>query len=160
MKTVMKNRKKFLKKKTILALLLGLTLLFIWGHSLADRAASANESGLVLELLSPILELVMGKGNVTDHFVRKLAHFSEFFALGAELLWFFSLDSAGKEVLSERACLLALSHGMLSALLDETVQIFSGRSAAVPDIWLDSAGTAAGILIALVLIRIFVRKKT
>ena len=42
--------------------------------------------------------------------------------------------------------------GVLTALTDETIQIFSpGRSSQVTDVWLDSAGVLAGILTALVL---------
>ena len=42
--------------------------------------------------------------------------------------------------------------GLLTALTDETIQIFSpGRSSQVTDVWLDSAGVLAGILTALVL---------
>ena len=42
--------------------------------------------------------------------------------------------------------------GVLTALADETIQIYSpGRSSQVTDVWLDSAGVLAGILAALVL---------
>ena len=42
--------------------------------------------------------------------------------------------------------------GVLTALVDETIQIYSpGRSSQVTDVWLDSAGVLAGILAALVL---------
>ncbi len=41
--------------------------------------------------------------------------------------------------------------GVLTALTDETIQLFSeGRSSQVTDVWLDSAGVLVGILIALV----------
>ena len=72
-------------KKTILTVLLVLMLLFIWGHSMVPAEASAAESGRVGALLTPFLELFVGKGNVTDHLVRKLAHFSEYAALGVLL---------------------------------------------------------------------------
>ena len=46
----------------------------------------------------------------------------------------------------------AMLGGVLTALADETIQIFSpGRSSQVTDVWLDSAGVLAGILAALVL---------
>ncbi len=41
--------------------------------------------------------------------------------------------------------------GVLTALTDETIQIFSaGRSSQVTDVWLDFAGVLAGILVGLV----------
>lgn len=145
-------------KKKILILLIVFTLLFIWGNSVFDKEHSSWESNFVLELLTPVLEIFLGKGNVTEHFVRKLAHFSEFFALGAELLWFFSLTRNGKEQPSFRSALLALSHAVLSALTDETIQIFSGRGSAIPDIWLDIAGAASGILIAYLALLIILKQ--
>ena len=43
--------------------------------------------------------------------------------------------------------------GVLTALTDETIQLFSeGRSSQVTDVWLDSAGVLAGILVAIVLL--------
>lgn len=111
-----------------------------------------------MELLTPVLEIFLGKGNVTEHFVRKLAHFSEFFALGAELFWFFSLNTDGKEQPSFGIILLALSHAVISALADETIQIFSGRGPAIPDVWLDTAGAAFGIVITYLIISAAVKR--
>ena len=59
-----------------------------------------------------------------------------------------------------RELVLALRHitvpmlgGVLTALTDETIQLFSeGRSSQVTDVWLDSAGVLAGILVAIVLL--------
>lgn len=48
---------------------------FIWGNSLNDIPASRVESAQVVEVVKPELEPVVDKGNVTDHLVRKLAHF-------------------------------------------------------------------------------------
>lgn len=155
---ISRNESSAMKRK-VLVILIVLTLLFIWGNSLFDREHSAKESGFVLELLTPVFEIFLGKGNVTEHFVRKLAHFSEFCVLGAELLWFFSLKEAGKEELSFRVLLLSLTHSILSALTDETIQIFSGRGPAIADVWLDSAGAASGILLAYLAIRIITTKQ-
>ena len=97
-----------------------------------------------MALLTPLLELFVGKGNVTEHLVRKLAHFCEFFILGIELQLFFSLLNSRKS-----AFLLALSHGLFTALVDETIQIFSGRGPMIQDVWLDFSGVTVGSLIAL-----------
>lgn len=50
------------------------------------RRGVCRQSGRVGELLRPLLELVVGQGGVTDHLVRKLAHFTEYAVLGALLL--------------------------------------------------------------------------
>lgn len=123
-----------------LTVLIILTLALIWGHSLLGREASSEESGFVMELLEPVLEMVVGEGNVTDFLVRKLAHFTEFFVLGLELLTFF----AYRKPLFPQAFLLALTHGFFAAFLDETIQIFSGRGPMIQDVWLDVCGFAVG----------------
>ena len=38
------------------------------------------------------------------------------------------------------------------AFLDETIQIFSGRGPDIKDVWLDTFGSAAGILITLLIL--------
>ena len=93
-----------------------------------------------MELLEPVLEMVVGEGNVTEFLVRKLAHFTEFFVLGLELLTFF----AYRKPLFPQAFLLALTHGFFAAFLDETIQIFSGRGPMIQDVWLDVCGFAVG----------------
>ena len=128
-----------------LTVLIILTLALIWGHSLLGREASSEESGFVMELLEPVLEMVVGEGNVTEFLVRKLAHFTEFFVLGLELLNFF----AYRKPLFPQAFLLALTHGFFAAFLDETIQIFSGRGPMIQDVWLDVSGFAVGSLLML-----------
>lgn len=123
-----------------LTVLIILTLALIWGHSLLGREASSEESGFVMELLEPVLEMVVGEGNVTEFLVRKLAHFTEFFVLGLEVLTFF----AYRKPLFPQAFLLALTHGFFAAFLDETIQIFSGRGPMIQDVWLDVSGFAVG----------------
>ena len=123
-----------------LTVLILLTLVLIWGHSLLGREASSEESGFVMELLEPVLEMVVGEGNVTEFLVRKLAHFTEFFVLGLEVLTFF----AYRKSLFPQAFLLALTHGFFAAFLDETIQIFSGRGPMIQDVWLDVCGFAVG----------------
>ncbi|MBQ3373455.1 MAG: VanZ family protein [Oscillospiraceae bacterium] len=135
---------KQLRSKRILTAVILFTLAVIWGHSLLGREASSEESSFVMDLLTPLLEVVVGKGNVTEHLVRKLAHFCEFFVYGIELQLFFALSKSRKN-----AFLLALSHGLFTALVDETIQIFSGRGPMIQDVWLDFSGVAVGALITL-----------
>ena len=118
-------------------MLLIVTILFIWGHSLFSKEASAEESGFVVK----ILELVFGTGNVSETLVRKLAHFIEYSALGAELF-----------VLFERYWLSA-AHGLFVALVDETIQLFVQRGTSVLDVWLDFSGVLFGALIALLILK-------
>ena len=136
------------KKISTALLLLAIlaALAFIWGNSLDSAVESAAKSGRVGELLRPLLELVVGQGGVTDHLVRKLAHFTEYAVLGALLLL---LTVVGFRVRLQTVvnCLFFL---MAAALTDETIQMFSdGRSSQLTDVWLDLSGAMAGILVGL-----------
>ena len=142
------------RSKKILTVVIIVTLAVIWGHSLLGREASSEESSFVMALLTPFLEIFVGRGNVTEHLVRKLAHFCEFFILGIELQLFFSLLKSRKS-----AFLLALSHGLFTALVDETIQIFSGRGPMIQDVWLDFSGVTAGSLITLTVMMIKTNRK-
>ena len=143
-----------MNRRSICTLLLLLAILamlaFIWGNSLDSAAASSLKSGRMRELIQPLLELLVGRGNVTDHLVRKLAHFTEFAVLGALLLL---LTAAAFRVRLQTAlnCLFFL---LLAALTDETIQIFTGRGPQVQDVWLDFAGGTAGLLAMLLLWRL------
>ena len=127
-------------RKRILFLLLILTLGFIWGHSCMPQTVSAAESASITELVEPVLELVVGAGNVTDHLVRKLAHFSEFAVLGAEL----ALLLAAKKTGVIHAC----AFGLLAGFVDETIQIFAFRGDMISDVWLDFGGAVFGVILA------------
>ena len=69
----------------VLLVLITATLVFIWTNSMEAPAESSEKSQWVMKLLTPVLELFVGKGNVTEFLVRKLAHFCEFGLLGCEL---------------------------------------------------------------------------
>ena len=132
------------KKISTALLLLAIlaALAFIWGNSLDSAVESAAKSGRVGELLRPLLELVVGQGGVTDHLVRKLAHFAEYAVLGALLLL---LTAVGFRVRLQTVV------NCLFFLTDETIQIFTGRGPQIQDVWLDFAGGFTGLLVMLAL---------
>ena len=119
--------------------LLALTLVFIWGHSCMPVEDSAAESGFVMELIAPFLEIFLGRGNVTDHIVRKIAHFTEFAALGVQL----ELLRKGRRF---KGAMCSLGAGFLCAFLDESIQLLSARGALISDVWLDTCGALFGVL--------------
>lgn len=130
-------------------------IVFIFSNSLQIADVSEGASGRVLGILQGILRhlgLPGAADRLTMHIVRKLAHFCEYTLEGFLLMlcmrvytrnyiWHISVPLLG---------------GVLTALADETIQIYSpGRSSQVTDVWLDSAGVLAGILAALVLMALF-----
>lgn len=135
--------------RLFLRLLLIVTLCFIWSNSLAGKESSASLSGKVTSWLN-------GIGiPVTDHFVRKSAHFCEFGLLGCELLLLFWLRS-GLHV--QNRCNAAFG-ALLAAVTDETIQIFSGRGSQVQDVLLDFGGALTGILLVSLLARLIEKRK-
>ena len=141
-------RKKQLQ--LFLRMMLIVTLCFIWGNSLLSRSESAAISqGLTAWLRSIGIP-------VTDHFVRKLAHFCEFGLLGCELTLLFWLKS---RLRLRELCLSALA-AFLAASIDETIQIFSSRGAQIKDVLLDFTGALTGILFTALLIwTVFEKRK-
>lgn len=147
--------KKRKKKIIILSLVIVVTLAVIWGHSCMSMEDSSEESGFFFDLLCPFLELFAGKGNVTEHFIRKMAHFTEFMGLGLELMLYFRLIM---DIRLPLTMVTAWVTGTMCALIDETVQIFSGRGSMIADVWLDSAGCVTGVLIMTTGICLYERK--
>ena len=127
-----KNRRGL---KILCAVLLCLNLLFIWGNSALPGGISAWISGSFCRInaIDPRAE----------DLVRKLAHFSEFACLGLLLAGSFLLH--GQQGIHRFT--MPLLCGLLAACLDETIQVFSpGRASRLLDVWIDTAGAAAGIL--------------
>jgi VanZ family protein len=113
----------------------------IWQFSLAPDATSSATSGVVREFLNDALSSAGLSFQFTPLMVRKIAHFSEFFVLGA--LLFFTLRAHGIPYYLP----LSVTLGALVAAVDECIQIFvPGRGPAVSDVLLDTAGALSGAL--------------
>lgn len=80
------SEKKRRVLSTVLICLCIATVAFIWGNSMLGSKASSNVSNSVLGALDPIIRR-FGIVSKDDLWLRKLAHFTEFAALGAELLF-------------------------------------------------------------------------
>lgn len=133
------------KRLTIfLTILIILTLTFIFQNSMESVAQSEEKSTAVMEKVCFLLERVVGKGNVTDHLVRKLAHFFEFSVLGIEMSALSFLHHSPRRSLYF-SITLPLFCGLIAALTDETIQIISARGSQVQDVWLDFAGVCVGV---------------
>ena len=124
---------------------------FIFSNSMAVANVSSVSSGRVLQLLQAVLRRLDHPAlaqHLTMHLVRKLAHFCEYTLEGFLLMLCMRVYSRRPL----RHITVPMLAGVLTALTDETIQLFSeGRSSQVTDVWLDSAGVLAGILAALLL---------
>ena len=125
---------------------------FIFSNSMAVAAVSEQSSGRVLRLMQAVLRRLGHPAlaeRLTMHIVRKLAHFCEYMLEGFLLMLCMRVYSRHPL----RHITVPMLGGVLTELADETIQLFSeGRSSQVTDVWLDSAGVLAGILVAIVLL--------
>lgn len=141
------------RKQLIWTAVLVLYILFIFSNSLTPGDESSSQSGFVLELAKRCLEAVgLGNIGITEHFIRKLAHFSEYFVLGALIVHVVRGFSKGMPGLSWVPVWLLT--GVMVPLCDETCQLFTkGRSGQISDVWLDISGMICGSLVFMLLSR-------
>ena len=119
-------------------------------NSLESGALSSARSQAVMQKINEILSVV-NLGPLSEHTVRKLAHFAEF-TLEGFLLMLCLRVYTNRFV---RHISWPLLGGMTTALLDETIQRFiPNRTSQVTDVWIDMAGVVFGALIALILLLI------
>lgn len=125
-------------------------MLYIFHNSLQEATTSSLRSQQVTAFVNACLGKVH-LGPVTEHFVRKLAHFAEFTMLGFLLMMCLRVYTRH----FVRHCSWPLLGGMSTALADETLQLYSaGRTAKVTDVWIDMAGVMAGLFVALFILLI------
>ena len=115
-----------------------LILCFIWGNSLLPGEISGRISDWVKNILAMLLPGEVPGVTSGGGLLRKIAHFSEFAALGVCLSWRFGM--------LERKKILALAYGFGAACVDETIQAFiPDRGPSLRDVAIDTCGAAVGI---------------
>lgn len=135
------------KKRIRLCLaLLMLNLAFIWGNSLMSAEASLAFSNWVKSLLDFLSgDATPGEGG--SGMLRKIAHFTEFATLGMLLTWLAAM--LGETGLHLR--IVPVFCGMAAACVDETIQVFvPERGPGLIDVWIDTCGAAAGMMLLLI----------
>ena len=137
--------------RVVFTLALAGCIWFIFSNSMAVAQVSSASSGRVLQLMQGALRRLGHPAlaqRLTQHVVRKMAHFCEYLLEGFLLMLCMRVYSRHPL----RHITVPMLGGVLTALTDETIQLYSpGRSSQVTDVWLDSVGVLAGILAALVL---------
>lgn len=116
-------------------------LVFIWGNSLLPGEISGAISDFFKQILQSLFEQgESGSSGMLGFLVRKMAHFTEFTALGLCLCWLFGMLKKGR--LAPFLC------GAAAACVDETIQIFvPGRGPSVRDVCIDSCGVLLGVIL-------------
>lgn len=123
-------------------------MIFIFLMSSANGETSSDISN---SLLMRIIELT--GLDISSHFIRKAAHFSEFAALS-----FLLSNAVFATFNTKKATLIAFPLACLYAVTDELHQLFSdGRACSVKDMLIDSSGALLGTVLFSFIIFIYIK---
>lgn len=143
----------------VIIILIALTVGFIWGNSMMSKETSNEKSENVSSTLQTVVDAVFGEDvvSVENGIVRKIAHATEFAALGME---FCLLLIALKQENFERY-LEILPCGLFVAAVDEGIQVFSDRGPMVTDVLIDFCGffIMTAVFLAIYAVRVKVKAK-
>lgn len=115
-------------------ILIFLLLCFIWGNSMLPASLSRAFSDWVKSLIS----FGRSGGGQGSGLLRKIAHFTEFAALGALLGWLSGM--------LRKKGYVPFCWGVAAAWVDETIQLFApGRAPRLTDVLIDSCGILTGL---------------
>ncbi len=139
-----------MRKRTVILWALTIVYTFlIFSNSLQNGTSSGNLSEKVTFFL---LKYVHAAGfsisfDLFHHYVRKLAHFSEYFLLAVLVL------TAVHLTMKQKKYIPLLSFWLLVPCMDETIQHFiPGRYGSFHDVRIDMAGYLTGLLFTRMLI--------
>lgn len=135
--------------KYIFTFFTGAFVLFIFSNSLFPGAESSEKSTFALQVITKILAFFHINLPITEHVVRKAAHFIEYFGLGCLLIVTVRMYTPRpvKHIFMELFILLAVP------VTDECIQLhIPNRAGSVQDVALDFCGAAAGLILALLTI--------
>lgn len=129
------------RRLRICTALLIANLCFIWGNSLLP----GNLSGAFSEWVKNLLAAILPVGSAApggSGLLRKIAHFTEFMALGMLLTWRFGMLEKGR--------IRPFVWGVCAACVDETIQRFvPDRGPSLKDVGIDTCGVAVGMVLLL-----------
>ncbi len=141
-----------MKKRTVLRIALavcivGLTV-FIFSNSLTVGTESAEQSGRIAEIVASLLDNIFGEGQRENlgKIVRKLAHFSEYFALSGVFAPFVL-------TFTKKKCFawISIPYCGTVAVCDEFIcqRITEGRGPSWTDVLIDVSGALCAVLLVL-----------
>lgn len=131
-------------KRIIFSVLTLFVVSFIFYNSSLNADESTVQSVGMLELINNMFASLHLDIELSEYFVRKCAHFAEYFVLGTLLYHTVKsyIDKLWYKVL------VSFGIGLVIACVDETIQLFSnGRSAQFSDVLLDFFGVCTAVII-------------
>ena len=150
------TEKRLSRGKIILLVTIVLNLAFIFVQSSLPPSASGAQIEAVGNTVGGIFSKDGRFGAFLQNNVSNIAHFIEYGALGAQIsiavfLWF------GQKI---KSSILSVTFSLAVAFLDESVQILSGRHASILDMWIDIFGFAVFYLLTLMILFLFIKRKS
>ena len=151
----MKDKKR-MTARVILTVLTVAAVAAIFYNSSQSVVESTERSSPLTDWINGILAGFPIPFSVTENFIRKLAHFTEYAILGTMLSVTYYLY-----LLKIKTALIAtLITGAAVAVIDEVIQLFpAGRSCQISDMLLDCCGVAFASAIVMLIIRAVENKR-
>lgn len=132
-------------------------ILFIFSNSLYPGPESGRQSQFVMNLINHFLASIKTNFALTEHFIRKSGHFTEYFILGILL----TLTARAYRFQKAESVFIKLFLLLLVPVFDEFIQVFTPeRGSSVADVLLDFCGGCAGMLICLLFLHLSRFKKS
>lgn len=131
-------------------------MVFIFIQSALPSDLSGAESGAIVQLLVRLLRIPESGWETLSLWIRKMAHFTEYFALGMSLCLTAKHSGTDRKCSRENAAGALTGAGMACAwgvgafyaVTDEIHQYFvAGRSCEIRDMGIDAAGVLCGVLL-------------
>lgn len=142
----------------IIFIMTAAVIAFAFINSSMPADVSGEESAGVLGFLENFLNGLGINSGLTDHIVRKAAHFTEYTVLGMLLTVCAYCFDRFKPYRYTSQIMLA---GLSTAVTDEAIQLnVEGRSGMITDVLLDFSGIVTGFAVMLVFFVIYIKNKT
>ncbi len=149
----MKKSQTSLRFRVIVFILTAGMIAFAFIHSSMPADLSSEESEGVMVILQNILDFFGFSTELTDHIVRKAAHFAEYTAIGMLLV---SCAYSFSRTKPYRYYSQIFFAGLATAVIDETIQLnVAGRSGQITDVLLDFSGVITGAVFMLLFYMIY-----
>ena len=143
-----------MKKNYTYLILALLVTAFIFSNSMHSAEESSEISGGLLNIITHFTERF--NFTISHNFLRKAAHFTEFFVQGT----FFALFFKNMRLRLRGGAVYVAFFGLFTACCDEFIQLFfDGRGSQVSDVFIDFSGTVTSILLIAAILCIKRRKK-
>ncbi len=133
--------------KITMLVLTALLICFAFAHSMMPASVSSLESSAFFDFIYGVMKTLGIKADLTEHIIRKAAHFTEFCAIGFMCT---GCAYAFCKAKPSKYTVQVLFTGLATAVCDETIQLnVPGRAGLITDVLIDFSGVLTGFAVAL-----------